>query len=389
MNALQKLILENPNAEWDWIELSANLNITPEFYKNNKELKWNNMILVTNPNFRDVGFDFIQPFDPQVYSRFLGITEKLLLENLNENWSWTNLSQNPGIKFETILKNLHLPWNWHTLSKTTEIENIINNPQLPWKWEFISNNPNINLEFIKKNIDKKWDWIKLSYNEVITCDFVLQNHNLPWYFTGLSIKIKGLNRIFIKKYEHKLDWDTLSMNDNLTLSIVLDNMDMPWNWRHVFSTIELKIEDIENNPQIKWDFEFLSLNFKISEKLVLKYSHSDWNYYSLSSNYNISTEFIITKLDEDPGFFISSNPNLTYSMIKKHPDLKFIYSNLSMNEFSRHLHKEKRKKIIFSIFTNGEESLIKILPPEICEIISDYASNDVITSPKFFTTQHF
>ena len=58
--------------------------------------------------------------------------------------------------------------NWHYLSKTTHINYIKKNPELPWNWEGISENISLTYEFIQENLDKNWShyYLNINFNNI-------------------------------------------------------------------------------------------------------------------------------------------------------------------------------------------------------------------------------
>ena len=60
--------------------------------------------------------------------------------NIDKDWDWDSLSQNPNITWEIIEKYIEKPWTWCC----------------------VSNNPNITFDIVLKYIDQPWGWRWLS-----------------------------------------------------------------------------------------------------------------------------------------------------------------------------------------------------------------------------------
>ena len=63
---------------------------------------------------------------------------------------------------------------------------ISNNMDKDWEWEWLSENPNITWEIVEANPDKPWDWYGLSSNPNITWEIVEANPDKPWKWYRLS-----------------------------------------------------------------------------------------------------------------------------------------------------------------------------------------------------------
>lgn len=89
---------------------------------------------------------------------------------------------------------------------------------------------------------------------------------------------------------------------------------------------------LDEFPDAPWNMDELSSNPNVTWDLVKKYPNMKWDFVSLSCNENITTDIII----ENPQFSWnveahSINPNVTQEILKKYPQLSWDYHNLSMN----------------------------------------------------------
>ena len=91
---------------------------------------------------------------------------KLIINNPEKPWDWSNISHNPNLTMEMINNNPDKPWDWSGISWNPNLtmEMINNNPDKPWKWSNISWDSKLTTEMINNNPDKPWDWSGISDN---------------------------------------------------------------------------------------------------------------------------------------------------------------------------------------------------------------------------------
>jgi len=83
--------------------------------------------------------------------------------------SWGDRSEDPKLNLQQLVDNVNEDWNWYqlTINPAISLEFIdlhSNEPdKYKWRWYDMHNNPNMNFEFITKHVDKEWDWQVLSY----------------------------------------------------------------------------------------------------------------------------------------------------------------------------------------------------------------------------------
>ena len=179
---------------------------------------------------------------------------------------------------------------------------------MPWKWSYLSSNSQINFKFIKNNLHMPWDWQYVSLNKNIKCIDIENNPDLPW------------------------NWTSISSNPNITWNFYKENMDKPWD-----------LEILCNNPNIEWDLEFIRSNTEhvywyslCKNKHIscdfIKYTCSKKQLYNISSNPNITIEYILNNLDLQWEWrTISRHANITFQIIKEHLDLPWNWEFISYN----------------------------------------------------------
>ena len=218
--------------------------------------------------------------------------------------NWRKLSFNPNITIDIIKRYRDKQWDWCVLSRhkniTMEIVNA--NRELPWSWFYLSLNPNLTMKMICDNLEKDWNWFYISVNPNITMDDINQHINKDWaewhWYNGISDN-PNLTIDFIKEHLDKnWDWHKISHNPNITMDIVEKYWDAPW---------------------ADWHSEYLSSNKNITIEFIRKHSNLQFNWCSISENESITMKMI----EDNPDLkweptSICRNPNLTFQMVSKY-----------------------------------------------------------------------
>lgn len=134
-------------------------------------------------------------------SRHKNITWDIILENdTNPNWIRKSIAMNPNVTWDIVQANPERPWNISKLSGNPNItmEIVLENPEKPWDYKQLSGNPSLLWDDIRKNPGKPWDWYALFNNEyTIQSKLILNKHRkrvnqrinfMNRYITLLTIK---------------------------------------------------------------------------------------------------------------------------------------------------------------------------------------------------------
>ena len=136
-NLDEKILKKYPNFDWDWDEISKNINISWKFIEEmikEKNISFNFIYLSCNPI---INCDIIN-------------------KNINLDWKWYWVSTNSNLNWEFVYKNLDKNWDWSNLSR---------NQMDLWRHEFIKRKKikykklyinNLNLPSDIKNIISKY-----------------------------------------------------------------------------------------------------------------------------------------------------------------------------------------------------------------------------------------
>lgn len=346
--SLERLILATSDLPWASYhnELSKHKQITPEFIVEHPELR---LRLYENPNVTAEHYKKYQMRDHI----------KLMTNDINE-----------------ILDNPNLPWCWSALSMTLSVSVIFDNPDLPWNYFAMSKNLSLSIHDVLQNLNLPWD--KSSVSKLATDQIIDNYSDYPW--DEFYMRIESIE--FIRN--HKIDWTWASKN--MPISDILDNKDLPWKYnviskrndlsiqdirllkdkweqhKYVFQdefvnpwynlTIETNITDILANPALPWLYYEISKNKTLTLDIINNNPHIQWNYRDLSQAPFITVSFVKQYLDQDWDWLeLSINSALTLSDYDNHQDLPWNLIGLIQN-----------KNTTFDDFINRPEFYRYLLP---------------------------
>ena len=315
-----------------------------------------------------------------------------LIEKYPYKWDYYKLSYNPNITKEFILKYPYKNWDIDYLIENNKItnfkdlinfknitENIIKKyPNKSWDWEWIIENTDIELEkYISLDLIKKylykWDYYKLTYNQNLTEEFILEYPYQHWDiiyliennkitdFNELS-RFKYINEDIIKKYPNKLwDWEWLIEKNfiNIYLYIpieIIKKYKNKWNYYVLSKNPNLTEEFILEYPYKNWNIKYLIDNNKITDFKSLSkfkylyrcsisnYPNKPWDWEWLFENTNFEIEkYIPMEIVYNSPFkkykywALSKNPNLVEAFILKNPnkcwDIEYLIENNKITDF--------------------------------------------------------
>lgn len=283
------VIVQNPDMQWDWGHVSINPNITPDIVSENPRRPWDQYMLMRNPNTR-----------PETCGEQLRKKDMLIA-----------LSTNPNLTFDFILNNINLNWSWSQLSENETIActaNILNCPDLPWDWHVISKH--VSREVFVAHIAKRWNWRLISARPFVTMEFIKQYFRLKW------------------------DWDTVIANPSITWDDVIANPQFPWRLWKFSANPNLTDQILHKYPTVSWSNFQMSMNTSINMKIIRLMGHQyAWNVLELSLNTGITIDIIryFDRTDLLSWDNLSVNPAITHKIIMENPDLNWIPHKLLKN----------------------------------------------------------
>ena len=151
---------ENNYKNWLWISSNSGITIKDiidnsdhytdniKYHNDNKDTYWDfNGIISENPNltFQHLLY-YGWNIEWYVLSENKYFTMELINKFINEI-SFIYVSSNPNINMKFVLENINENFSWTSLSENPAIKliDIEDNPNLPWNWKYISLNPNLNI----------------------------------------------------------------------------------------------------------------------------------------------------------------------------------------------------------------------------------------------------
>ncbi len=176
-----------------------------------------------------------------------------------------------------------------------------------WDWWGLSSNKSLpwSLDFIER-FEDNWRWEELSDNESLPWSLELINRfESQWYWYGDGYINNGIsqNKLFlwsldfIERFEDKWDWDGLSKNEFLPWTLkLIERFDSHWNWMFLSQNESLPWTlDFVKRFEDKWDWEELSKNKVLpwSAIFIEQFRHNwSWKYLSINSGLPWSVELI-------------------------------------------------------------------------------------------------
>jgi len=321
-----EIIIANIEKNWEWQLLSKRGCINWKFVSEHLYIEWNWNILSTN----------------------LSITLKDISENPNQPWVWSLISKRSDLTIEFI-REMKDKLNWIFLSLNVVFTKKIKleNPDLPWRYFFNINSPKdlldgipeyldhswvtrnkfVTWDIIKQNLDRGWDWEYISSDKEITFEDVVANLNCPWNWYSLSLNHSINIHAIINNQNYQWSWRGVSRRTDLTFAIINANMHLPWDWPYIV----VPMRDVDENPQMPWKYLNIVISNGLTPEVLRKYkdklSEADWRIISSMALFEPDFEFPM----DIKG--LSSNPNITYSLIANNLHLPWDFNLITQNHF--------------------------------------------------------
>jgi hypothetical protein len=281
-----EFILQHPEIDWDWGELSLDENVTIDVIEQYIDKSWNWYYISANPS---ITMDFATTYP-------------------EKDWNWEAIMRHSKISWDCMEKNKNdncPKWDMNIVNcnSTVTLDEIIQHPDYFWNLFELSHNPNLTLDFIlSKDDPSKWNWHVISMHKNITIDMILNHPECPWHWLGIF------------------------QNPNITLQMMLDNHDK-------IRDFDDKSENIQSIiPIIDWDL--LSCNPSITPNDILAHKDEDWDWEMLSKNKNITISVVNELFDKPWDFdYLTENPNITINDIATNPDIPWEIDWICYNTF--------------------------------------------------------
>jgi hypothetical protein len=340
---------------WGYNGLSAYANVTVEFVEKHidKPWAWNSFLYnkhIPLGLFLDKFKD--KPWNWNYLSGSPFITNEMIEQHLDKPWDWGSggLSRNPNISPEFIERHLDKPWAWYVILQYNKkitpafvdkyinkfVENINVFPDVfteafifskqdisdyigtnhlhrvsfyklsmyyniseyliekyidkPWNWGIggLSMNLNITPEFVERNLDKPWAWgyDGLSRNPNMTMEFIERHRDKPWAMSGLSMN-PNITVEFIKSHQQQRNWSLYNV---------------VWSTKHITNElVDYCIEEIcrnQNTDKSKEIYRLLSTNYNLTQEFIEQNIDKPWDWKKLSRARCITIDFIERHIDK-------------------------------------------------------------------------------------------
>lgn len=197
-----------------FMSILTKLDLTDLFRYRSLSKKWQNILSLDNW--------------PRLYKQLTGKEfqwiQYALLTNLDKNWNWQRLTENPGITIEFMERYPDIG---------------------PWSEEYVSGNPNVDMQYILDNPQREWFPGHYSDNSSITFQDVLDHPELEW------------------------DFSALMNNPNVTYQDVLDHPELDWDYECLHLISSITVDEYMNHPDI--DPYMVENLEKITMQDIIKY----------------------------------------------------------------------------------------------------------------------
>jgi hypothetical protein len=187
---------------------------------------------------------------------------------------------------------------------------------IPWDYRMLSENPSITFEDFMNNLDHNWDIPSICSYKKPNFDFILANPEIPWDFQRFSDNIHVTFEDVLKYPEIGWEFSREHISKIVTSKYFFSNLDKNWN-----------LKGINANPNLHF-----SEIFGKGDKMLGKFI-STWLY---SKNPNLKFEDILSFGNHISLFAwnwieVSCHPNITFDIIKDHPEFPWDWYFVSMN----------------------------------------------------------
>jgi len=319
--------------------------------------------------------------------------EKLLKRYPDSGWNFDKLSDNSNMTIGIVKKNLRKKFDWNKLSRNggITIKDIERNPNFKWSEEDTYQNPNVTREYLMKNMSEDDVFLKKTYDDFGYCTgdtwslpygspmryiwenpkltseleviFSLSKHNCHYFRYRKNMSFRLLDHIMffhgIPDYE---PWRLYSMSSGVTMEDVkrtellhvelrrdrLDGVNFKdkkysdianpeahsnwrlWNWNY---------SDLSSNPNLTIDYIRYYIKYKDTFNLKenAKYGYrsaecTEWNWDNVSKNSAFTMDHIAVNSDLPWNYScVSANPNVNIQFVLDNPNEKWDWNELSRN----------------------------------------------------------
>jgi hypothetical protein len=313
------IVLKFPNFQWDWDQLSSNLNIiNHEKFIETVFTKLNINILVRclSPNMLEKTYEIL---DLQSY---INSDEDVCIA-LTERYS-----------LQFIRSHSRLRWNWKILTQRffhPDLRLQISNPHYidKWDWDYLSSN--LELSFICENLAKfneYWNW-HILVNERFKYDYLLKFENVKKIASCIYyLKSEQLKRAIWSDLTKRFYYEDIAILMDTVVETQSDTVFL-WDYESFYNSPEFSLIDFfqKHLKSVNWDA--LSQSDKVNkllsfyeggpmtrknwksfvDSLLIDNSDYKWNYQLLSRLKSVSSSYYIVSNVESHRFHVRNSFN--------------------------------------------------------------------------------
>ena len=292
-NILELTLIEDAIINMDG--LSANTNLTVEFYKKYDKWQWNNKFLCANQVFSpETILELKIPIDANYLSKNINLTKKFVDEHPEISWNIRYLTINPGTKEDIFKEPFPDMICYINYSDREEINEEFYKNHTNYFYDFNKLANRFSLEFIfneiKNNRFSMFNnfWPIISMRKDVNMDVVRKNPGYPWCYRTLCLN-ENIDHWEMKIYEEK-EYIPMLIK---TLQSFEDE-----NWKDFnFTDNENFINDIRKYIRVRKGNKKLRINitqqFIEDAKYILSLINEGVNWKNLSHNFKGDWKFII------------------------------------------------------------------------------------------------
>jgi hypothetical protein len=329
---------------------------------------------------------FIQPFMNKPEFNWYNLTANLnlnpqyIFDNPHLSWDMDRICTRTDIPIDTIIEKYgHLSeFIWFSIMRRDDVtvQYIESHPEYPWPYSNVLDIKDLTIDFIKKHEAEVYFWHHLIFRKTYTIkEFITTfpdhiHEKTILYYTGLTSEqimqmnddiVNTLSRQresknipeMVDKYpDMKWKWTEISLNPSLTVPFIKKYM-TKINWKYLTSVIATRI--IKNNPKLPWDYEQYTYREDISRAELFEHI-----------------------MDYCDTFNFGSHPEIRFRDFKNENLIEWNINSVSYNKFTAEKHEfieQRYREYLATYRIQQHYNLVKTAPVyEMCRkrIALDY-----------------
>ena len=327
-------ILNVPDLPLNWVEISANQNVTLDMIQSRPELPWIMEGLSSNPNLTR---EYVENHsDGPNYmgwkaSRILANPSLGVVDATDIVARALVLHINPPLHIKELLGNPSLTWCFLHEHLTIFLNNIdtphIKDTSINNILGAISCHPSVTIDVIEKHPEFPWNIEGLSENPNLTPEFVQKHphfHGMSWNHGKLALHPNFVT--YLLDNWRLLDSDndgkiTLYGFFDVTYTTLQECILPIWDWRHLSGYANFT--DITRYPMHPWEWDILTLNKNIDIDEILSNLELAWKRDNILRRVDITPEIVLQLGFKLNHTYILGNPKLPTVWFSKHPELPY------------------------------------------------------------------